>query len=238
MNAEGAQQRDRVTHRLEAFSDIVIGFSLGQLALNLVIPPHAIDFIQRPLGITAFLVTFLLVARFWWLHFVIFEHYFEPTRVMIVCNFIALAAMILQIFSLQLYSHFVPLSEGVVAARIYFAFFVLSYGILCLMQAIGLRSRWTTLSVHRRLAGVQSGLRILGTIAGAAVGDLVSTDASSTLFIPVNHHQEIVSTWPTAILVGTIIGSIVGLIAARVAPVILPGLQTDPSVSAPVRSGE
>jgi uncharacterized membrane protein len=235
---ESAHRRDRLTHRLEAFSDIVIGFSLGQLALNLVIPPHAIDFIQRPLGITAFLVTFLLVARFWWLHFVIFENYFTPTRFMIVCNFIALAAMILQIFSLQLYSHFVPLSEGVVAARIYFGFFVLSYGMLCLMQAIGLRSRWPALSVHRRRAGIQSGLRILGTIAGAAVGDLVSTDASSTLFVPVNHHQEIVSTWPTAILIGVIIGSIIGLVAARVAPAIFPGLQTDPSVSAPVRSGE
>jgi uncharacterized membrane protein len=233
-----APRHDRLTHRLEAFSDIVIGFSLGQLALNLVIPPHAIDFIQRPLAITAFLVTFLLVARFWWLHFVIFEHYFVPTRAMIVCNFIALAAMILQIFSLQLYSHFVPLAEGVVAGRIYFGFFVLSYGMLCIMQAIGLRTRWTMLSINRRRAGVQSGLRILGTIVGAAIGDLVSTDASSTLFIPVNQHQEIVSTWPTAILVGTVIGSIAGLVAARLAPVIFPGLRVDSGLSVPVPSAE
>jgi uncharacterized membrane protein len=236
--SDSAPRHDRLTHRLEAFSDIVIGFSLGQLALNLVIPPHAIDFIQRPLAITAFLVTFLLVARFWWLHFVIFEHYFVPTKAMIVCNFIALAALILQIFSLQLYSHFVPLSQGVVAGRIYFGFFVLSYGMLCAMQAIGLHSRWTALSINRRRAGVQSGLRILGTIAGAGIGDLLSTDASSTLFVPLNHHQEIVSTWPTAILVGTIIGSVAGLVAARLAPVVLSGLRTEPGVSAPVRSVE
>ena len=72
---------------MEAFSDIVIGFSLGQLALVLVIPAHAIDFVQRPEGIIAFLVTFVLIVRFWWLHFMIFEHYFEPSRLMIVCNF-------------------------------------------------------------------------------------------------------------------------------------------------------
>ena len=63
---------------LEAFSDIIIGFSLAELTLSLVIPVHALDFFARPLGLIAFLVTFVLVVRFWWLHFVIFEHYFEP----------------------------------------------------------------------------------------------------------------------------------------------------------------
>ena len=154
LSAEAAHRRERVTHRLEAFSDIVIGFSLAQLTLSLVIPAHAIDFVQRPAGIIAFLVTFLLVVRFWWLHFVLFEHYFEPNRLMITCNFLALASLILQTFSLQLYLHFVPLSEGVVASRLYFGFFVLSYGLLCVMLALGLRYRWASLSIRRRRAGV------------------------------------------------------------------------------------
>ncbi len=226
-SAEDAHRRERITHRLEAFSDIVIGFSLGQLALSLVIPPHAIDFIQRPLGITSFLVTFLLVVRFWWLHFVIFEHYFVPNRLMIICNFIALASMILQIFSLQLYAHFVPCSEGLVASRIYFGFFVLSYGMLCVMQALGMRSRWAALSIRRRRAGVQSGLRIFGTIAGCALGNLFSTDVAANVYVPVNNHPEIVSTFPMAIFIGTLVGSFVGFAAARVAPAIFRGLRTD-----------
>jgi hypothetical protein len=36
---------DRSAHRLEAFSDVVIGFSLAQLGLTLVIPAHAIEFV-------------------------------------------------------------------------------------------------------------------------------------------------------------------------------------------------
>jgi uncharacterized membrane protein len=169
LSAEAAHRRERVTHRIEAFSDIVIGFSLALLSLSLVIPPHAIDFFERPLGLIAFLVTFVLVVRFWWLHFAIFEHYFEPSRLAVSANFVALASLILQIFALQLYVHFVPLNEGIVASRIYFGFFVLSYSVLCVMLAVGLRQRWTALSIRRRRAGVQAGLRIVGTIAGCAL---------------------------------------------------------------------
>ena len=221
--SEAAHRRERVTHRLEAFSDIIIGFSLAQLTLSLVIPAHALDFFAHPLGIIAFLVTFVLIVRFWWLHFVIIEHYFEPSRLTITCNFVSLASLILQIFSLQLYVHFVPLAEGIVASRIYFAFFALSYGMLCVMLAVGLRQRWTALSIRRRQAGVRAGVRIIGTVAGCALGDVLSTHLVTAICV-LKANGEIVATFPWAILVFTLLGTIAGFAAGRL-------------VSAPVRSG-
>jgi uncharacterized membrane protein len=224
--AEAAERRKRVTHRLEAFSDIVIGFSLAQLTLSLVIPTHVIDFVQRPLGIIAFLVTFVLVVRFWWLHFVIFEHYFEPTRLTVTCNFIALASLILQIFSLQLYVHFVPtLSEGIVASRLYFGFFVLSYGMLCVMLAVGLHQRWAALTVGRRRAGVRAALRIAGTVAGCTVGDLLSTHVMPQAYVLVNSRGDVVATFPLAILFFTLGGTLVGFVLGRL-PATFRGLRT------------
>jgi hypothetical protein len=55
---------ERSTHRLEVFSDIVIGLSLTQVGLTLVIPAHAIEFVTRPAGIFAFIVTFVVLGFF------------------------------------------------------------------------------------------------------------------------------------------------------------------------------
>ena len=235
-------RHQRVTHRLEAFSDIVIGFSLALLTLSLTIPAHAVDFVQRPTAIVAFLITFVLIVRFWWLHFVIFEHYFEPNRLTITCNFIALASLMLQIFSLQLFLHFVPLGEGIVAARIYFALFALSYGSLCVMLALGLRYRWMALTPSRRRFAVQIVLRLIGTVAGCVAGDILSTKDATNVMVDVGGHQETVATIPSALVLLTLLGSVLGFVASRVVPRFLRGLNSDADgvagVSAPVRSDE
>jgi uncharacterized membrane protein len=163
---------ERATHRLEAFSDIVIGFSLAQLGLSFVIPAHAIEFVTRPAGIFAFIVTFVVVGRFWWVNFLVFEHYFRPNRTMVALNFIALGSLLLQIFALQLYLHFAPLQEGVVASRIYFALFSLSYGIQGVMLALGLRYRWGALSPQLRRSGVRILFSRFGVVVGSALGNL------------------------------------------------------------------
>jgi hypothetical protein len=47
------ESEKEVVHRLEAFSDIVIGFSLAQLGLTLIIPRHAIDLFSNGNGVRA-----------------------------------------------------------------------------------------------------------------------------------------------------------------------------------------
>lgn len=222
---DDAHGRERIIRRLEAFSDIVIGFSLAQLGLSLVIPLHAIDFVQRPVSIFAFLVTFVIVVRFWWIHFQIIEYYFEPNRLMIACNFVALASLILQIFTLQLYLHFVPLTEGLVASRIYFGFFVLSYGMLCAMLALGLYFRWTGLAIRHRRIGVQAAVQLFGTVAGCALGNVFSTHEPANVYVSVKGQQELVATIPSSILPYTLVGFIVGLAMARLVPRVFRHLQ-------------
>jgi uncharacterized membrane protein len=208
--------RENVIRRLEAFSDVVIGFSLAQLGLSLVIPAHAVDFVQRPVGLVAFFVTFLIVVRFWWTHFRIFRSYFEPNRLMMTLNFVALAALIVQVFSLQLYLHFVPLGQGMVAARIYFGFFVVSYGILALMFVAGMFFRRKLLSAREFGAGVRDSLAIIGAVTGCVIGSAVASDPMNVYVAVENFKKELVAVAPTAIFLGTFVGWIVGIAVGRI----------------------
>jgi uncharacterized membrane protein len=208
--------RENVIRRLEAFSDVVIGFSLAQLGLSLVIPAHAVDFVQRPVGLVAFFVTFFIVVRFWWTHFRIFRSYFEPNRLMMTLNFVALAALIVQVFSLQLYLHFVPLGQGMVAARIYFGFFVVSYGVLALMFVAGMFFRRKLLPARELGAGVRDSLGIVGAVTGCVIGSAVTSDPMN-VYVAVEHFKkELVAVAPTAIFLGTFVGWIVGMVVGRI----------------------
>ncbi len=217
---------ERSTRRLEAFSDIVIALSLAQLGLTLVIPAHAIEFVTRPVGIFAFIVTFVVVGRFWWVNFFVFEHYFRPNRTMVAFNFIALGSLLLQIFALQLYLHFAPLQEGVVASRIYFALFSLSYGTQGIMLALGLRYHWSTLSPQLRRAGVRVLLGRFGVVVGSALGNLLATNDLAKIYIEVGKQYTLVANLPTSVLVGTALGVIVGVLASWFVPGFFRSLNT------------
>lgn len=98
-----------VVHRLEAFSDIVIGFSLAQLGLTLTIPAHASDLfthVRGAGGLFALVVTFALVCGVWWSHHRLFRRLFVPTPFNVIANFAALCGVILLAYSMQLLVHF------------------------------------------------------------------------------------------------------------------------------------
>jgi len=218
---------ERATHRLEAFSDIVIGFSLAQLGLTLVIPAHAIEFVTRPAGIFAFIVTFAVVGRFWWVNFLVFEHYFRPNRMMVALNFIALGSLLLQIFALQLYLHFAPLQEGVVASRIYFGLFALSYGMQGLMLALGLRYHWRALSPQLRRSGVRILLSRFGVVVGSTLGNLLASNHLVKVYVNAVGKQSMpVANLSTSVVVGTLLGAIVGALASWVLPRFFRSLKT------------
>ncbi len=86
------------THRLEAFSDIVIGFCLAQLGLNLVLPKNATDMFGLWESITFFISAFIFIAVLWWLHHRTFSSFFVPKAPMILMNFGMLCTLILTLF--------------------------------------------------------------------------------------------------------------------------------------------
>jgi hypothetical protein len=137
---------------------------------------------------------------------------------MVAFNFRGLGSLLLQIFALQLYLHFVPLQEGAVASRIYFALFSLSYGTQGAMRALGLRYRWGALSPQLRRDGVRVLLGRFGTVAGSAIGNLVASNDLATIFIAVGKQSTLVANLPSAVLVGTTVGAILGLLASWFIP--------------------
>ena len=102
------ESEKEVIHRLEAFSDIVIGFGLAQLGLSLTIPAHVIDLFERTHGLSTigtFALTFLLVCSLWWLHHRLFRHLFVPSRWMIGANFAGLGGVLFFAYAMQVILH-------------------------------------------------------------------------------------------------------------------------------------
>jgi uncharacterized membrane protein len=231
------RERSRAAHRLEAFSDIVIGFSLAEIGLSLVLPAHAVDFVARPTAIFAFVVTFVVVVRFWWVHDLIFEHYFVPNRAMTAVSFVALASLILQVFCLQLYLHFVPLNEGAVASRIYFAFFAISYGVQGLMLALGLLYRRHELTLPLRRTALRELLTRTGLVLGSIVGNVYAVTKDVTkVFVQVGPDKQIlVANLPSSIFVYAILGSVLGFVVFAIVLRVVPSLRAtdEVPVSAP-----
>jgi uncharacterized membrane protein len=132
-----AEEHQRHTRaRLEAFSDIVFGFSLAQLALTLPPPVHFST--VRLLDIFAFTITFALVCFIWWRHHEIFRDYFVPDTPSIVLNFILLAAVALMAYALEAYLHG---HESIAPVALYAVVFGMIFLSMGLMVARGLPKR-------------------------------------------------------------------------------------------------
>src|SRR3954464_4237031 len=79
----------RFTQRLEAFSDLVFGFSLSLLATRLDIPANPAEVFETTRWAT-FIVTFGTICAIWLSHYRIFRHHFVARTPDLVVNFIFL----------------------------------------------------------------------------------------------------------------------------------------------------
>ncbi len=113
--------------RLEAFSDIVIGFSLAQLGASLVVPERTRDLVEHPGWLFGFLFAFAIVCSMWYFHHRLFSLSFIPTTWPVILNFVWLAVVVLLVYTTQLY---VRSFGDLIAARMYYAAYTLAYGIL------------------------------------------------------------------------------------------------------------
>jgi uncharacterized membrane protein len=80
---------DRLTSRLEAFGDLVFGFSLSLIALRLDVPSRVEEILEPKRWLTV-IITFALICRFWLEHHRIFRHHFVVRTPDMVVNFIFL----------------------------------------------------------------------------------------------------------------------------------------------------
>jgi uncharacterized membrane protein len=158
---------ERLTRRIESFSDLVIGFSLALLALTLSIPPHIIDLLRNPWWLIAYFWTFAVIARIWYTHQRLFTRLFWPDPLSVVLNFVLLAMVGLLVYFVQVFVHYRDDFERVWAFIAYFAVLGVLLTIVGVLHWRGAHHRWKSLDAEDRYFAVQQALR--NGVAGVCV---------------------------------------------------------------------
>jgi len=148
-----APPEERHVRRYEAFSDIVIGFSLAQLGVSLAIPAKASELFANPWWLVAFFWAFAMICAMWWFHHRFFAALFVPVTSLVLINFLWLAIVVLCVFSTQITVRF-PTETGV--WRMYYVLFGLAYALLALSYRIAIRLRAGDLDAAGRFAAERS----------------------------------------------------------------------------------
>jgi uncharacterized membrane protein len=138
---------ERTVHRLEAFSDIVIGFCIAEMGLSLIIPKSAVQLPSIAIGAYGFSISFVLIAIVWWIHHRLFKSIFVLNTAMVIVNFAMLGALVLMVYFQQICVHLIATGDDIaVALQLWFGSYGVVYALLSIMLWAGLRTRWTALS--------------------------------------------------------------------------------------------
>jgi len=154
--ASQTAHQQQTVRRLETFSDIVIAFTLSQLAFTLRVPQHSSDLIAHPFPVTAFLFSFILVCGLWWLHHRLFSKYFFPDTASVLLNFAFLAATVYVAYSLLLVNTF----GDKIALGAYSASTGCAFGLLAVLLAKGVRDPRLGAGDPERHEGAQLAIRV------------------------------------------------------------------------------
>ena len=105
--SHGSSERGdaRFTSRLEAFSDLVFGFSLSLLATRLDVPAR-VEQIFESTRWFAIIGTFGFVCRFWLEHYWIFRHRFVARTFDAIVNFVFLFGIAILPYAVQTFLRF------------------------------------------------------------------------------------------------------------------------------------
>jgi uncharacterized membrane protein len=194
------ERAERLTRRIESFSDLVIGFSLALLALTLSIPPHIIELATNPWWLVAYFWTFAVIAGIWYNHQRLFTHFFWPQTLTVILNFALLATIGLLVFFVQVFVHYHDSFDRVWAFLAYFTVFGVAFMIMGTLYLHGTRRRWDRLTADDRYTGLRQAAR--GIIGGVFI--LIGVALSALR--PAKSMDDL---WPLGLCV------IVGLIGVR-----------------------
>jgi uncharacterized membrane protein len=95
----------RLTSRLEAFGDLVFGFSLSLIALRLDVPSR-VEEVFDPAKWFTVILTFALICRFWLEHHRTFRHHFVLRTIDMVVNFVFLFGIAILPYAVQTFLRF------------------------------------------------------------------------------------------------------------------------------------
>jgi len=128
---------EKLTSRLEAFGDLVFGFSLSLIALRLDAPSR-VDEILEPTRWATVIITFALICRFWLEHYRIFRHRFLVRTPDMVVNFAFLFGIAILPYAVQTFLRF---KMQLVPFSLYLSDLILVLTTLSFLRLRGLRQR-------------------------------------------------------------------------------------------------
>jgi uncharacterized membrane protein len=121
---------ERFTHRLEAFSDLVFGFSLSLLATRLDVPTNVSE-VFAPARWGTFLITFGMICALWLAHYRIFRYRFVAQTPDVIINFVFLLGIAVLPYAVQTVLRF---TVGRNAIILYFGDFALIFAALSTLR--------------------------------------------------------------------------------------------------------
>lgn len=173
---ESSDYDNRFERRLEAFSDIVFGFSISLLATRLEVPANPAGILDAS-RVLPLVVTFGLICVMWLQHYQIFNHYFVGRPPDVVLNFLFLFALALLPYCLQTFMRF-PAQAA--ALELYFADVSVIFITLATLRLRGLLQRSPHLRSDLRLKDCQRvaaqyllAVLMIVTVAGVATRRVV-----------------------------------------------------------------
>ncbi len=155
--------------RLEAFSDIVFGLSLSELALQLGLPKNPQELISSPIRYLVFFGSFGLVCSLWIGHHRMFR-IFRPTRASVALNFVYLAFTVLMPFGMQA---FIKYPGNPIGIGIYLSCYAGTAASMCGLLILGLRAGTEHLGEDERLR-VKGNLVRYATLLAVMAGGLIA----------------------------------------------------------------
>jgi uncharacterized membrane protein len=156
---------ERLTSRLEAFGDLVFGFSLSLIALRLDVPSRAEEIFEPARWFTVIL-TFALICRFWLEHYRIFRHHFVVRAPDMVVNFVFLFGIAILPYAVQSLLRF---EMQLVPFSLWFGDVALILATLSFLRTRGLRQRRDEADEEGRLRDWRRTVAQF-TVAGLAAG--------------------------------------------------------------------
>jgi uncharacterized membrane protein len=202
--------RDEVfVRRLEAFGDIVMGFSLALLGLTLVVPDHAAALVEHQDWLVAYVWTFALVCVLWASHYWTFRYVFVPTPLCLVVNYAKLALTVLLVFMVQvlLRSYGTGTASDIIYANeLYWGCLAGIWAATAILLVVGLRDRRSSLPPEIVARCRTRIYRIAATVPVMVAGILIGAHGR-----PGNMSMVVA----IALLVGLAVGRIVAALASK-----------------------
>jgi uncharacterized membrane protein len=184
---------ERFTQRLEAFSDLVFGFSLSLLATRLDVPANPADVFEATRWAT-FIVTFGMICGIWLWHYRIFRHHFVARTPDVIVNFIFLLGIAVLPYSVQTFLRFANAPRVLV---LYLGDFALIFTALATLRWRALRQRRDDPDAGVRLREWRGTVRQY-TLVLVIVGFIVAMNAQ---LVPA---EKFFSFFPAALVIVTL----------------------------------